>query len=328
MNRAARAGAALVLLIAGCALCAPFLATNPPQTQFAGHAYAPPNLPRVVDRDGRFRAPFVYPLRLADRLERRFEPDDSRPMLLQWLQGGALVTVADSETPWLPLGGDALGRDLYSRLLFGARLSLGVATAAALGALLLGALVGAVAGYAGGRTETFLMAATDFVLVLPTIFVVLALRAAMPLVLTTGQVFAATTLVFALAGWPLAARGVRAIVAVEGRREYAESARAAGASPWRILRRHLLPAARGFLLVQGALLLPAFVLAEATLSYVGLGFSEPAASWGGLLRDAAGAFVEAPWLLAPAAAIALTMFGLQLAAGRRGEALLTAGDES
>jgi peptide/nickel transport system permease protein len=138
----------------------------------------------------------------------------------------------------------------------------------------------------------------------------------MPLVLSPGQVFAATTAVFALAGWPWAARGVRAIVASELRREYAESARAAGAGPWRILRRHLLPATRGFLLVQGALLLPAFIVGEATLSYVGLGFAEPAASWGGLLRDAGGGFVDAPWLLAPAGAIALTMLGLQLASGR------------
>lgn len=317
MTGARRMGAALVILIALAALGAPFLATNPPQAQFADLAYAPPNFPRIRDAEGRFRPPFLYPLRLVDRLERRFEPDETKPIPLRWFAGGTLVA-ANTEALWLPLGGDALGRDVYSRLLFGARLSLGVATAAAFGALLLGALVGATAGYAGGRIETLMMALTDFVLVLPAIFVVLALRAAMPLVLTPGQVFAATTGVFALAGWPFAARGVRAIVAVERRREYAESARAAGASGWRILRHHLLPAARGFLLVQGALLLPAFIVAEATLSYVGLGFAEPAASWGGLLRDAGGGFVDAPWLLAPAGAIALTMFGLQLAAGADG----------
>jgi peptide/nickel transport system permease protein len=141
----------------------------------------------------------------------------------------------------------------------------------------------------------------------------------MPLVLTTSQVFWATTAILALAGWPFAARGVRAIVAAENRKEYAESARAAGAGAWQILQRHLLPAARGFLLVQGTLLVPAFVLAEATLSFVGLGFSEPAASWGGMLRDAGRgqAFADAPWLLAPAAAIALTMCALQLLGSTR-----------
>ena len=315
MNLGATIGAAVVTLVVAGAAGAPLFATNPPRSQFADLAYAPPSLPRIVDAEGRLRRPFVYPLRLADRLERRFEADRSRRIPLQWLTHGRLVAADPAGPPWLPLGGDALGRDVYSRLLFGARLSLGVATAAALGALLLGAFVGAAAGYAGGRLETMLMALTDFVIVLPAIYVVLALRAALPLVLTAEQVFAATATVFAVAGWPFAARGVRAIVAVERRREYAESARAAGAGSSRILLRHLLPAAAGFLLVQGGLLLPAFVLAEATLSYVGLGFAEPAASWGGLLRDAGGAFTDAPWLLAPAGAIALTMFGLQLLAG-------------
>ena len=194
-------------------------------------------------------------------------------------------------------------------------LSLGVALLAAIGALTLGAAVGAIAGYAGGRLETLLMTIADFVIVLPVIYVVLALRAAMPLVLTTSQVFWVTTAVLALAGWPFAARGVRAIVAVESRKEYAESARALGASPWRILQRHLLPAAGGFLLVQGTLLVPAFVLAEATLSFVGLGFAEPAASWGAMLREAGrGGFAQAPWLLAPVVAISLTLLGLQFLA--------------
>jgi peptide/nickel transport system permease protein len=159
----------------------------------------------------------------------------------------------------------------------------------------------------------------DTFIVLPVTYLVLALRAAMPLVLTTSQVFWATTGILALAGWPFAARGVRAIVAAENRKEYAESARAAGASAWQILHRHLLPAARGFLLVQATLLVPAFVLAEATLSFVGLGFAEPAASWGGMLREAGRgrAFADAPWLLVPAAAIALTMCALQLAGSTR-----------
>lgn len=315
MTRPARFGAAVIVLIAASAAAAPFLATNPPHAQFPALAYAPPNGPRISDAEGRLHAPFVYPLRVVDRIERRFAPDVQQRVPLRWLTEGRLVTVGGDAPPWLPLGGDALGRDVYSRLLFGARLSLGVAAVAVLGSLLLGALVGAAAGYAGGRVDTLLMALSDFVLVLPAIFVVLTLRAAMPLVLTTGEVFVATAAVFAIAGWPFAARGVRAIVAVERRREYAESARAAGAGPWRILLHHLLPAAAGFLLVQGGLLLPAFVLAEATLSYVGLGFSEPAASWGGLLRDAGGAFTDAPWLLAPAAAIALTLLGLQLLTG-------------
>jgi peptide/nickel transport system permease protein len=313
--RAGGIGFGLILL--GTAL-APVLAVNPPEKQSSEHVYAPPTRPRVRDAAGHWRRPFVYPLRLVDRLEGRYEEDRGRRLTLRWLARGTIVSVDPGEV-WLPLGGDALGRDVYSRLVLGARLSLGVALTAALGALILGALVGAVAGSAGGTVDTVLMSAADFVIVLPAIYVVLALRAAMPLVLTTGQVFLATSAILCVAGWPFAARGVRSIVAVEGRREYAESARAAGAGRLRILLRHLLPAASGFLFVQGTLLLPAFVLAEATLSFVGLGFSEPAASWGGMLRDAGRGreFAQAPWLLAPVVAMAVTVLTLQLAAGRR-----------
>lgn len=315
MTRAPRAaGALLGAALAACAALAPALAVNPPDRQFSGYAYAPPMRPHLRGQDGGWHAPFVYPLTLVDRLERRFQPDRSRRVPLRFFANGSVVSIDPSEGPWLPLGADALGRDVFSRLVSGARLSLGVALLAAAGALALGALVGAAAGFAGGRTETLLMWAADYVIVLPLIYVVLALRAAMPLVLTTGQVFWATTAILAIAGWPFAARGVRAIVAVERQKEYAESARAQGATVWRILLRHLMPATKGYLLVQGMLLVPAFVLAESTLSFVGLGFSEPSASWGGMLRDAGRgrAFADAPWLLAPAAAIAVTIFALQL----------------
>jgi peptide/nickel transport system permease protein len=313
-----RAGLLLSALLAFAALFAPVVSTNSPDRQFRDLVYAPPMWPHVRDHAGRWRRPFVYPLRLVNRLERKYEPE-LRPLPLRWFANGRLVSVNSDEGAWLPLGADALGRDVYSRLVSGARLSLGVALLAAAGSLTLGALIGAIAGFSGGRLEGVLMWVADTFIVLPVTYVVLALRAAMPLVLTTNQVFWAITAILALAGWPFAARGVRAIVAAENRKEYAESARAAGAGAWQILQRHLLPAARGFLLVQGALLVPAFVLAEATLSFVGLGFSEPAASWGGMLRDAGRgqAFADAPWLLAPAAAIALTMCALQLLGSTR-----------
>ena len=219
--------------------------------------------------------------------------------------------------PWLLLGGDALGRDIFARVVRGGRLSLGVSIVAAGGALLLGALAGAMAGFSGGRIDDLLMRTADIVLVLPAIYVVIVLRAAMPLVLSTAQVFWTMVVVLALAGWPYVARGVRAVVAAERGKEYAEAARAIGAGSWRILLRHLLPASSGFLVVQATLLLPAFILAEATLSFVGFGFAEPTPSWGVMLQSAgqAGTLAEAPWLLSPAAAIVLSVLALYLTAG-------------
>jgi peptide/nickel transport system permease protein len=126
---------------------------------------------------------------------------------------------------------------------------------------------------------------------------------------------------FTVAGWPHVARGVRAIVATERTRDYAEAARAAGAGPVRLLW-HLLPAARGFLAIESVLLVPALLVAEVTISYLGLGFAEPLPSWGTMLADASNVtvMVEAPWILAPAAALFLVVLSVQLAGGTRASA--------
>jgi len=314
-----RLGIPLLVLIGLVAVSASALAPNDPARQFQDYEYAPPMRPHVLDDAWSWHWPFAYPVRLVDRLGRRYEEDRSRRIRLAWSPGSGLHAADDSAGPWLLLGGDGVGRDVFARTLEGARLSLGLALFAALGALVIGSLVGALSGFAGGRLDELLMRVADFVMVLPAIYVVLALRSVMPLVLSTARVFWTMAGVLALAAWPYCARGVRAIVAAERRKEYAESARAAGAGRMRILLRHLLPATRGFLAVQGTLLLPAFILAEATLSFVGLGFAEPTASWGLMLHEAArsSALSDAPWLLAPAAAIVISVLAVHLAVADR-----------
>lgn len=314
MRTSTRAGGLILALMVILAAGAPAVSPHSPDHQFQDFSNAPPMLPRVVGDDGSVRRPFVYPLRLVDRLERRYAEDRSRPLPLRWFVGGVVASIDEHAGPWLPLGGDPLGRDVFARLLYGARISLGVAALASLGTLMIGALTGGLAGFAGGRVERVLMTVADFVVVLPAIYVVLAIRAALPLVLSVSEVFLAMTFVLAMVAWPISARGVRAIIAGERRKEYAEAAYALGAGPLRILLRHLLPASASFLVSIFIISVPAFVLTEATLSFVGLGFPVPTATWGAMLRDAwqAGALVAAPWLLAPAAAIFLTVLALHL----------------
>ena len=154
-------------------------------------------------------------------------------------------------------------------------------------------------------------------MVLPAIYVVLALRSVLPLVLSTTAVFWLLVVLLSLVAWPFVARGVRAIVAAERRREYVLASIAVGAGPIRILTRHLLPATTGFLAVQATLLVPAFILAEATLSYVGMGFAPPAASWGVMLQEASNirAIADFPWLLSPALAIIAVVMAVNLVTG-------------
>lgn len=299
----------LLAVLAALAVCGPWVAPYNPEVQHRAFLYAPPMPPRVVDESG-LRFPFVYGIVMADRLAQRYAEDRSRARPLPWFAAG-------TEDPVFLIGADSYGRDLLSRLLHGARLSLSLALVSVSAALLIGALIGAVAGYRGGWLDELAMRAVDFVIVLPVIYVALMLRAMLPLALAPSTVFMMMAAIFALVGWPFVARGVRGIVASEREREYVLAAHSLGASSWHIVTRHLLPACSGHLVIQAALLLPAFILGEATLSYVGLGFPEHVATWGTMLIDAAtvNAMTRFPWTMAPALAIFLVVLAANLVLG-------------
>src|SRR5258706_1269501 len=310
-----RFGLALLAVTVVGAAFAPVVGPYAIDRQFRGFLNAPPARPHIIDEDGSWHALFIYPWRLASQLEQRYEEDRSTRIRLTWFPGGHLLTSSSSErAPFFLLGADSYGRDVFSRLLYGARISLGLSFVAAAGSTLLGPLVGGIAGYAGGLLDDALMRGSHFVLVLPAMYVALALRSALKLVLPPFEVFALLTGIFAIVGAPFIARGVRAIVRSEKQLDYSAAAASLGASHLRLLVRHLLPAARGFIAVEITMLVPSFIVAEATLSYVGLGFPDPVASWGTMLHDASTvrAFADFPWLLSPAAAMFLVVLGLNL----------------
>jgi len=269
-----RRAAWFVLALTLLSLAAPWLAPYDAGLGFRDFLHAPPMAPHLQGA-----APVVHPIVLADRLEQRFETDQTRTIPLPWF--GRV-----EGHPVFLLGADNFGRDVLSRLLYGARTSVGLALFATVGAVVIGALAGAWAGLRGGWIDETIMRVADFVLILPVIYVVLVLRSVLPLVLPTATVFLLVAGIFVAVGWPFVAKGVRAIVATERDREYVLAARSLGAGQGRILLHHLIPACSGHLIVQATLLLPGFILAEATLSFVGLGFPDPVASWGTMLAEA------------------------------------------
>ena len=183
------------------------------------------------------------------------------------------------------LGTDDLGRDRFARLLYGTRVSLCLAPAAALLSSLLAALIGGVAGFCGGRLEQLVLAGTDLFLSLPWLFLLITIRALLPLNLPPVTSVVITFMLLGCLGWAVAARVICSDAHLLRNCDFILLARASGLGGWRLLVRHLLPNLMPIVYAQFWLSIPIFILTEANLGILGLGVSEPLPSWGTLLRD-------------------------------------------
>lgn len=198
-------------------------------------------------------------------------------------------------------GTDALGRDEFSRLLYGSRVSLLLAPTAALLSTCIAGVLGGVAGFRGGWWGKAILASADLLMALPVLFVLIALRAALPLDVAPFISTMATFLILSLLGWPSSLRVVWAAARNIRNSDFLLLARSNGSSPTRIILRQVLPNLRPVLAAQFWVTIPVFILAEATLSMLGLGVMEPLPSWGNLMRGLENSSVlhANPWTIAP-----------------------------
>src|SRR6202158_650061 len=212
------------------------------------------------------------------------------------------------------LGTDELGRDRFARLLYGTRISLLLAPAAAFLSTLIAALIGGTAGYLGGKWERAVTSGIDLFLSLPWLFLLLTVRALLPLNTSPVTSVIITFLLLGCLGWATPARIVRAGTRALVHSDYLVHARANGVSGIRLFCRHLLPNLRPILLAQFWISVPVFILSEANLGLLGLGVSEPLPSWGAMLRELENytAVLQNPWMLVPAGLLVIVVGCLQL----------------
>lgn len=301
----------LALIILVYVVWGPFLAIYPPDLQQRDFPFVPPM--RLHWTASGLTFPFSYCGLKQDG--DGFHEDCTTASRLQWRLGRRLFQ-PDDKHPFFLLGSDALGRDQFSRLIEGGRLTLAVGAAAAAVAVFIGMLVGMCAGYGAARLDTIVTAATTIVLTCPWIYLLLAIRSALPLSLPPETAVITVMAVCAVVGWPRSALLFRALVKSARRSEYVLLSRSFGAGWWHVFRVHLMPQLRHAALAQFTSLAPQFVLAEATLSFLGLGVQEPGVSWGILLsglRDAS-VLLSHAWMALPCIPIAGMFFILQWAA--------------
>jgi peptide/nickel transport system permease protein len=308
----------LAILLAG------FIAPQNPAVQNRNFPFVPPTRVHFVDAAGRVHLrPFIYPW--VARPDGLYEYEESRereyPLRIfvpgpRYRIAGLFVSHThlfgvDAPAQIFVAGTDNYGRDQFSRILFGGQISLAAGLLATVTSLLFGLSIGCVAGFYGKWIDESAMRLAELFLVLPWLYLLLAVRSFLPLHVSPAQTFLLLVSVIGTIGWARPARLVRGVVLGAKNRKYVLASRGYGASNAHILRRHVLPHTYGILLTQAAVLVPQYVIAEVTLSFFGLGLGEPVPSWGNLLASLQqyNVLVSYWWMFTPAVALILVTIG-------------------
>jgi peptide/nickel transport system permease protein len=326
-HKPAMAGGVIILFFYFVAVFSEFLAPYDPIAYSQVYTYAPPQRLRFLDQGRLQLRPFVYGLdakRDPETYRMMFEVNPERKYSLRLFARGVpykmwglfesdlhLLGVEDTDgegTLYL-LGTDRMGRDVLSRLAYGARISMSIGLAGVLMSFVLGILIGGASGYYGGILDVIVMRVIEFIRSVPSIPLWMALSAALPTDWSAIRVYFGITLVLSLIGWTWLARVVRSQFLALREEDFVMAAQLAGASEIRIILRHLVPAFLSYIIASMSLSVPRMILSETSLSFLGLGIRPPAISWGVLLQEAQNlrAVATAPWVLTPGAIVVIVV---------------------
>ena len=330
-HRVAMASTVVVLLFYFVALFPEFLAIHDPRQEFATRTFIPPQSVHFFDGFTP-QLPYVYGLkgeRNPETLGMEWTTDEEAKHTIKyfvrgyeyemfgfinsnWHFMGLGVDESTAPQPFYPLGTDRMGRDMFSRLMYGTRVSMSIGLVGVALNIFLGSMLGGLSGLRGGLTDAIIQRIIEFVRAIPTIPLWLALSAAVPRDWSIMRVYFAITIIISLIEWTRLAREVRGRFLAMREEDFVLAARLYGTNEIRIVFRHMLPSFLSHIIAATTLAIPGIIIAETSLSFLGLGLREPAISWGVLLQEAQTlqAVAEASWLLLPGVFVLIAVMAL------------------
>jgi peptide/nickel transport system permease protein len=337
-HRIALVSGLILLLLYASTLVSEVIAPYNLNTYNTHAIYAPPQKIHLF-QDGRFVGPFVYgyTMRLdMNKLERIYTPNHSQVYPLRFfcrgdryrfwglVEGDFHLACPARGGTFYPFGTDRLGRDVFSRIVYGTRISLTVGLLGITISFLIGVTLGGISGYYGGWIDTLIQRFIEMMRSFPELPLWMALSAALPVTWSPILVYFGITLILGLLEWPGLARAVRSKLLALREEDFAAAAVLMGAGPGRVIRRHLLPSFASHLIASASLSVPSMILGETALSFLGLGLRPPVTSWGVLLNESQNINVVAlyPWLMLPV----IPVFVVVLAFNFLGDGLRDAAD--
>lgn len=313
----------MIILFYTVAIFADVIAVQDINKYSAKFKYAPPSEIHFVNSKGDFTRPFIHNLDRElnmDTLEFEYtQGTDEYPIrifhrgyeysVLGLFKTDIHILGVDDGAALFLMGSDKLGRDIFSKIVHGARISLSIGLIGVLLSLVFGVVLGGISGFYGGKVDTFIQRLIEVLMSFPSIPLWMALAASLPPQWSPIFVYFMITLILSVIGWTGIARVVRGIVMRLKEEKYTEAALLSGAGNFYIIRKHLLPGATSFVIAQATLSIPAMIIAETSLSFLGIGLRPPVVSWGVLLQEAQSIEVIAnyPWILYPSIFVIATV---------------------